>query len=95
MASKVIRKIEKYAGGLVETCDEIGAKYGLAVVNDVAEFGIEVDDLWGVVWSQNNADDIRVDNKGDAYHYNGKGYDLLAKSIADSIRKAGGFDAKK
>ena len=33
MASKVIRKIEKYAGGLVETCDEIGAKYGLAVVN--------------------------------------------------------------
>jgi uncharacterized protein (UPF0210 family) len=33
MASKVIRKIEKYAGSLVETCDEIGAKYGLAVVN--------------------------------------------------------------
>ncbi len=61
----------------------------------MAEFGIEIDDLWGVVWNQQNSDDIRADNKGDAYHYNGKGYDLLAKSIADSIRKAGGFEAKK
>ena len=51
----------------------------------MADFGIEIDDLWGVVWSQNNSDDIRADNKGDAYHYNGKGNELLGKAVADAI----------
>ena len=61
----------------------------------MADFGIEIDDLWGVVWSQNNSDDIRADNKGDAYHYNGKGNELLGKAVADAIRKAGGFASGK
>lgn len=33
MARKVIGKIERYAGSLVETCDAIGVKYGIPVVN--------------------------------------------------------------
>ncbi len=61
----------------------------------MADFGIEIDDLWGVVWSQNNSDDIRSDNKGDAYHFNGKGNELLGKAVADAIRKAGGFASGK
>ena len=61
----------------------------------MADFGIEIDDLWGVVWSQNNADDIRADNKSDAYHYNAKGNELLGKAVAEAIRKAGGFALKK
>ena len=61
----------------------------------MADFGIEIDDLWGVVWSQNNSDDIRSDNKGDACHFNGKGYELLGKAVADAIRKAGGFASGK
>ena len=61
----------------------------------MADFGIEIDDLWGVVWSQNNSDDIRSDNKGDSYHYNAKGNELLGKAVADAIRKAGGFAPKE
>ncbi len=33
MARKVISKIERYAGSLVETCDAVGTKYGIPVVN--------------------------------------------------------------
>ena len=33
MARKVVSKIEQYAGKLVETCDEVGTKYGIPVVN--------------------------------------------------------------
>ena len=33
MARKVVIKIEQYAGKLVETCDEVGTKYGIPVVN--------------------------------------------------------------
>ena len=61
----------------------------------MADFGIEIDDLWGVVWSQNNSDDIRSDNKGDSYHYNAKGNELLGKAVADAIRKASGFASGK
>ncbi len=54
------------------------------------DFGIEINDLWGVVWSQNNSDEIRADDKGDNYHYNAKGNELLGKAVADAIRKACG-----
>lgn len=54
----------------------------------MAEFGIPVDDLWGVIWGADNADAIRSDNKGDAYHYNGKGNELIAQAMADTIRAA-------
>ena len=33
MARKVVAKIECHAGNLVETCDSVGAKYGLQIVN--------------------------------------------------------------
>ena len=56
----------------------------------MADFGIELNDLWGVVWSQNNSDEIRADDKNDAYHYNAKGNELLGKAVAAAIRKACG-----
>ena len=56
----------------------------------MADFGIEINDLWGVVWSHNNSDEIRADDKGDNYHYNAKGNELLGKAVADAIRKACG-----
>ncbi len=33
MCQKVLAKIERYAGNLVETCNQVGAKYGISVVN--------------------------------------------------------------
>ncbi|MCQ2397035.1 MAG: PFL family protein [Lentisphaeria bacterium] len=33
LCQKVLAKVERYAGNLVETCDMVGAKYGISVVN--------------------------------------------------------------
>jgi len=53
----------------------------------MTDFGIEINDLWGVVWSKNNTDAIRADEKSDSYHYNAKGNELLGKAVADAIIK--------
>lgn len=33
MCQKVLAKVERFAGNLVDTCDKVGAKYGISVVN--------------------------------------------------------------
>ena len=65
----------------------------IALRNEIAakvmkENGIAVDDLHAVVAGR---DDVRSDNKGDMYHYNGKGYNVLAEQVSGFLAKLMGW----
>jgi hypothetical protein len=66
----------------------------IAARNEIAarvmqENGIPIDDLYTVVAGQ---EELRSDNKGDAYHYNGKGYGVLAEAVAQYLAKLMGWE---
>jgi hypothetical protein len=68
----------------------------IAARNEIAakvmkENGIPIDDLHAVVAGQ---DDLRSDNKGDAYHYNGKGYAALGGAVSEYVAGLMGWDLK-
>jgi hypothetical protein len=46
------------------------------------ENGIPIDDLYAVVAGK---PELRSDNKGDAYHYSGKGYQALGEAVSQYI----------
>lgn len=57
----------------------------------MTENGILIDDLHAVVAGK---DDLRSDNQGDAYHYNGKGYNVLAETVSQYLAKLMGWELK-
>ncbi|MDX9978886.1 MAG: SGNH/GDSL hydrolase family protein [Lentisphaeria bacterium] len=69
----------------------------IAARNEIAarvmqDNGIPVDDLHAVVAGQ---EELRSDNKGDAYHYNGKGYAVLAEAVSQYLAKLMGWELPK
>lgn len=69
---------------LIATRNKIAAKV-------MRENGIPVDDLHAVVAGQ---DDLRAENKSDAYHYNPKGYNVLAEAVSQYLAKLMGWELK-
>jgi hypothetical protein len=62
---------------IIQARNEIAAKV-------MKENGIAIDDLYTIVAGK---DEVRSDNKGDAYHYNGKGYSLLGEAVSQYVAK--------
>ena len=61
-------------------------------VKVMKENGIAIDDLYPLVEGN---DDLRSDNKGDAYHYNGTGYGVLGGAVAQCVAKQMGWELKQ